>query len=335
MITDARALRQDHVPQELHHREGKIDEISSALKPVSNDDPGEDILIHGKSGTGKTTIAKYVLDHLKRETLDVEWGYTNCISNASKTDILYSLLRDTDRGADLRKEGTSASTFLDRLQEIDGQFVAILDEVDVVDDMTTLLSLYELSNVTMVLICVDEDRLFRDLDIRVDSRLRSAQKVELDPYDNDELADILWGRAEAGLEFGAINDKTINYIADIAAGDARLAIALLRQSARYVEDTDIEDRITVGVVNRIADDAKADIATRYVEKLSTHQRILYEIIADAGEISGGDLHSKYEHRATEPKGKSMRRKYLQSMSREDLIEKEGEGRGRRYRLIDH
>jgi Cdc6-like AAA superfamily ATPase len=335
MITDARALRQDYVPQELYHREGKISHISSALRPVSGADLGEDILIHGPSGTGKTTIAKFVLDQLKRETLDVEWGYTNCISNASKTDVLHSLLRDADRGADLRKEGTPASSFLDRFREFDGQFIAVLDEVDVVDDMTTVLSLYELSNVSMVLICVDEDELFRDLDVRVCSRLRSAEKVHLAKYSDAELTDILWGRVEAGLEFGAITDDTIKHIADLAAGDARLAIALLRRAAKHVVENPHEDQITRGVVRKIAADAKQEIATRYVEKLSTHQRLLYEIIADAGEIRSSDLHDRYEARATTRKAKSTRRQYLQSMCREGLIEAEGNGRGRTYRRVDY
>jgi Cdc6-like AAA superfamily ATPase len=232
MITDARALQQSSVPQDLQHREGQIDHLSSVLRPISPLDVGENAFIFGPSGTGKTTMAKYVAQQFEREALDVDWGYVNCISDASKASALYELVRDAGRGADLRREGTPTSTFLDRLRDLDGQFVAIVDEVYVLDDMSILLSLYDIEDVSMILVSLDENNLFAEFDERLKSRLRGAEKIVLEPYRQDEMVDILQGRVDAGLAPGSITDEAVEYVADLAAGDAHVGITPgRRQSA--------------------------------------------------------------------------------------------------------
>lgn len=332
MITDARALRKSYVPQELYHRDGQIDHLSSALRPITDGDQAEDAFIFGPAGTGKTTIAKYVLGELEREALDVEWGYVNCISEASKAAVLHELVRDAGCGADLRREGTPTSTFLDRLRGLDGQFVAVLDEVHVLDDMDTLLALYELDNLSMVLITLDEDRLFAEFDPRVESRLRGAPKITLDRYREREMVDILKGRVEAGLAPGSISKETIMHIADLAAGDARYAITLLRRAAKHVTEQD-GDTITVDVVERVTSEAEQDIRGSRVRNLSTHKRLLYDIIKAAGDIGASDLHAMYEARANDPKSKSARRRYLSSLADYDLITSSGNGRGKKYEFV--
>ncbi len=332
MITDARALRKSYVPSELHHRDGQIDHLSSALQPITDGDCGEDAFIFGPAGTGKTTIAKHVLQQLEVEALDFTWGYVNCISEASKAAVLHKLVRDAGCGADLRREGTPTTTFLNRLRDLDGQFVAVIDEVHVLDDMTTLLSLYELPNVSMVLITLDEDRLFSEFDTRVKSRLRGAVKLSLDKYAQDEMVDILKGRVEAGLAPGSISERTIEVIADLAAGDARYAITLLRRAAKQVTN-DGGRQITPAVVEDVTDKAEQDIRSNRIRDLSTHKRLLYNIIEDEENITASDLHAAYERRANDPKTKSTRRRYLTSLEDYDLIVSHGNGRGTRYESV--
>ncbi|MFC4451384.1 hypothetical protein [Halorussus aquaticus] len=61
--------------------------------------------------------------------------------------------------------------------------------------------------------------------------MRTATKIRLDKYQYGELVDIIRGHVEAGLRHGAADDTTIARIADLAAGDARFAIALLHRAA--------------------------------------------------------------------------------------------------------
>jgi Cdc6-like AAA superfamily ATPase len=331
MIQNARVLKEDWVPQELAHRDGHLQHLSAQLKPIAHGLGAETVIITGASGTGKTTIAKYIVRQLEQEVLGIRWGYVNCISESSMTSIIYSLVQDAGRANDLRKAGTPRAVLLDRLRDRDEHFVGIIDEVDVIDDEQTIQALWELPNVTLVLICVDEDDFFADLDSRVASRIRGAAKVSLEKYHHEELVDILWSRIDAGLASGVVEEEAVKYIADVAAGDARHAITLLRRAVRdAVEGGD--ETLSVGNVRPVQEDAREEIHERHVDTLGTHQRHLYEIIRDAEEIGASDLHARYEGRVSEPRVKSTRRKYLQSLERYELIESSGQGRGKRYQF---
>ena len=334
MIQNARALTTEHVPQELHHREEKIDHLSSVLQPLTDGLAGEHAIISGPSGTGKTTIAKYVVHQLQREALDVTSGYVNCISDSTKSAALHTLLRDAGRGADLRVEGTRASAFINRFREIDGQFVAIIDEVDILEDPLMLLSLYEVPHVSMLLVTVDEDDLFADLDSRVKSRIHGAARVELDRYSHQQMCDILSARVVNGLAPGVVERETVEYIADVAAGDARMGITLLRRTVKRAMVADRE-RITIEDVKASEESAREVIHERNVSTLSTHQRHLYEIIKDAGELTASELHDRYEARVGEPRAPGTRRRYIRGLERYKMVRSTGEGRGTRYEYIGY
>jgi len=88
---------------------------------------------------------------------------------------------------------------------MDDHFIAILDEVDVIEDDTIIHALHDLPDVTLILVAVSEDDLFTDLDSRVVSRLRGSAKVTLDKYSHAELCDILWGWIDAALRAGVVD----------------------------------------------------------------------------------------------------------------------------------
>jgi len=332
MITDARVLRDEFTPQELHHRGGVIDALSTAWGPVVEGRSAEHVTLHGPSGAGKSTIVEHSLRLLESETLDLRWGFVNCISQNTKAAVLHELVQDSGLGKGLQREGTHAATALDRLREYDGQFVAVLDEVDVLDDPMVTTSLYEIPNVAVVLICIDEDDFFAHADSRVKSRFQAAETITLQGYTHSQMKDILNGRIEHGLAASRVDDAAVDRIADLAAGDARRGITLLRRAATHVEDHDDVRELTADVVDAIRDDAAAEERTQRVRDLGTHLRLLYEIVQEAGRIDAGTLHARYEDQIADPRAESTRRKYLASLERYDLIEHVGTTRNREYRV---
>ncbi|WP_340101839.1 Cdc6/Cdc18 family protein [Salinibaculum salinum] len=337
MIRDARALEHQFVPQDLTHRDGQIDALASALSPITYGGIGENTLIDGPSGSGKTTLSKYVARKLDQERLDFSWGYVNCQSDPTPTAALHELIRTAGLGA-RRPEGTSRSYYFDRLRQYDGQIVTIIDEANVVTDPKLIHALVDIPGVTVICICVDDDDLIANSEVGpgTQSRLRSMMRMSLNSYSHQELLDILSYRVEHGLDGSRVDDEAIAAIADSAAGNARLAITHLRRAARYVMNEDSE-RLTRSVVEAVADDAQAAVRDLHVRSLGTHQRALYTIIRDAGSkgVTASDLHERYENRTQSPRSKSMRRRYLTSLQRYDLISQSGSGRGTRYKVVRH
>lgn len=64
--------------------------------------------------------------------------------------------------------------------------------------------------------------------------------------------------------------------------------------------------------------------------LRPDQRLLYEIIAENGEIRPGELYERYEEQASNPRSRRMVRNYLTKLCHYNLIEAKGENRGRTY-----
>lgn len=335
VISNARVLEQQFVPQDLHHREGQIDGLAAALEPIVQGSVGEHTLVVGPSGSGKTTLAKYVARRLARQRLDFDWGYVNCQSDPSPTAALHQLVRSA--GVDARRpEGTGRGYYFDRLSAHDGPLVTIVDEVNVITDPGLLHGLQETRGVTVVGVCIDDDDLLASTDLGpgTRSRLRSMRRLSLDPYTHDQLRDILAARVEHGLDGSRVTGEALDAIADVTAGNARLAITHLRRAAKTVRETD-RDRLTPAVVAAVADDARTAVHDRHVRSLGTHQRALYHIVreAAAGGIGAGALHDEYEKRVQNPRGRSMRRRYLDSLERYGLITQSGRGRGTTYRIV--
>jgi len=330
MITDARALRPEYVPRDLHHRDGQIDHLSSVLAP-SPLNRTEDICLFGPSGVGKTTIAKFVLGQLEREMLDLRWGYVNCMRDNSASAVLHEFAREVGIGSDLRREGTPRSVVIDRLRNRDEQFIAVLDEVTVLDE-EILLALYEVPNVSLICITIKEDQWMTSLGQAAASRMHSAATVRLDKYSHTELVDILNARVTHGLVSSRVDDNAVEYIADIAAGNARDGIALLRRAAAHVEENEMRE-MTTEVVDAISDDAQREVTQRKIRTLGTHQRLLFRIVRQAGEIDVGTLHARYEAQIDSPKSRTTRRRYLRSLKQYELIADEGNGRGKSYRSL--
>lgn len=331
MIRDARVLQEDFVPTEIQHRHSEMNQLSGALEPLLYDERPENAFLFGPTGAGKTCIARYSLEKLREQVLDVTVVYVNCWQDYSRFRVLHRVLDAVGTTLDIHRQSTPKDELVERLRDHDAApVVVILDEVDQLADKGVLYDLYTLPNFSMVMIANREVDLFAEMGDRINSRLRSSQRIQFGKYSQSELVSIVEGRVRQGLDPNAIADEQIEQIAATAEGDARVAIGILRAAARRVERDGLE-AISESTVREVVPETRDELKRSNIEKLNDDQTILYEIIEEAGEIDPGELYARYMGETSNPKTRRTVRNYLTKMRHYDLVMAEGEKRARTYR----
>ena len=70
IIKNRDVLRPTYVPEHLPHRDEQIKKIAMILAAALKGGTPSNLLLYGKTGTGKTAVAKYVLKHLKQKSVE-------------------------------------------------------------------------------------------------------------------------------------------------------------------------------------------------------------------------------------------------------------------------
>jgi cell division control protein 6 len=334
MIANARVLQEDFVPRDVEHRNAEVNRLSAALEPLLSGEPAETPLVFGPTGAGKTCVARYTVERLRERLLDVRTTYVNCWTDHTRFRVLYSLLDAVGQTVDVHRQSTPHDELLRRIRDRDGApFVVVLDEVDQLDDPDLLYELCGVAHLHPILIANREADFFAGLDERVQSRLRAGPRVQFDRYGLDELVAILESRVETGFEPGTVDRERLETIADAAAGDARVAIRVLRAAAREAEAAGAE-ALSDDHVRAAIPAARDAIKQRTVDALTPHQETLFELVDEAGEIAPGELYERYADAVAEPKSRRTVRKYLSKMDQYNLVDARGEKRGRTYAVVD-
>ncbi|SDR06771.1 Cdc6/Cdc18 family protein [Natronobacterium texcoconense] len=334
MIRDARVLRAGFVPREVEHRDAEVNHLSSVLEPITSGEPADTAIVTGPSGAGKTCISQFVTERLREAVLEVEATYVNCWRNYTRFRTLYQILDDIGKTIDIHRQSTPHDELIGRLQQYDGpRRVVILDEADQLEDPRVLYDLHSLSQFAIICIANREEDLFSRVDDRLVSRLRSSEHVRMDKYHDEQLYDILSARVRWGLEKDVITDDQLYRIADAAAGDARLAIGILR-SAASTADRENEERITDQIIRGAMNDARTQIQQKNIDSLTPHQRVVFDIVRDHGPLGPSEIHDRYAQEVDDPRTKRTIRSYLSKMVQYNLLEAEGTSRDREYTLLE-
>jgi len=332
MISNPHVLEEDFVPREVVHRDAEITMISEALDPLTKGQSPSPLFLYGPSGAGKTCLARYTGTQLANEVTGVRCIYLNCWMNYTRFKALYTILDEIGNAYDIHRQSTPLDELISRVEAHDWEnTVIILDEVDQLDEYDVLYTLYTVPNITLILIANTEHQLFVELPERIRSRLQSATRVHLEQYTMAELSEILAQRVKAGFHKDAISPQYIEVIADAAAGDARVALGILKHAAQKASASDSE-KITKEHIKGAVSDAHIEIRETHTEKLNPDQRVLYEIIEEHQVIDPAELYAEYQATVDDPKADRTVRKYLNKMAQYSLIEQKGEKRGRQYKI---
>ena len=314
---DREVLRPSYIPDVLPHREEQIRELARILVTALGGNRPSNVLLFGKTGTGKTACMKYIGKEIERADSGlnkVHFLYMNC----EVVDTQYGILQNIgnrfieDFEARIPFTGWSTERVYNILREkIDEEkrvIVIALDEVDQLvsksgDDVLYHLCRIndDLKNAKVSVIGISNDLRFMEfLDPRVKSSL-SEEKMVFPPYNAEQLKDILEQRSKLVLEPGALEPSVIPLCAALAAqehGDARRALDLLRVSAEMAERNQLSV-VTEADVVKAKNKIELDCITEAIRTLPIQSKlVLMGVFLNTergdGKLTTGDLYETYK-----------------------------------------
>lgn len=239
------------MPQHLPFRDEQITSVAQVLSPLLRASRPSNLLIYGKTGTGKTAATRHVISKLETASKNAGIQATFVYSNVRIAGTEYRVLADlaSQTGLSVPFTGLAVSEVLARLQsQIKNKklrTVFVLDEIDYLVKSYGDGLLYDLTTSSdaiapgfLSIIGISNDLQFKEeLGARVLSRL-SEEEIVFPPYSVSELTEILHERASFAFNSGAYTDAAINLCAALSGfehGDARRAVDLLRIAGEVAE----------------------------------------------------------------------------------------------------
>lgn len=312
---DREILRPSYIPDELPHRKEQINQLASILVTALRGDRPSNVLIFGKTGTGKTASVKYLgKEILKADEFNrVNYLYMNCEVVDTQYGVLQNIGNMVIDKFEERIPFTGWSTervyniLREKIDELNRVVIIVLDEIDKLVYKSSDDVLYNLSRINddlerskVSLIGISNDLKFTEfLDPRVRSRL-GEEKMVFSPYNAEQLRDILDQRSKLAFYPDVIDPGVPPLCSALAAqehGDARRALDLLRVAAEIAERNG-DDKVTEAHVYKAKNKIELDCVTEAIKTLPTQSKlVLMSIIINEergnGKLTTGELYETY------------------------------------------
>jgi len=282
---------EEYIPPNIPAREKQIEELRFCISPLQDGGKPVNAWLSGPPGVGKTSTCRYLQRQLESQT-SVAVVYVNCWENNTYFAVLDKMVRNLRI---LGAERLHTSFKLERLQKYlaKNRVILILDEIDQPERNERNSLLYNLStlpNVGIVAVCNTRYGLL-GLDQRIRSRLSPTQ-IDFAPYSEDDLAFILKQRATFALHPDSCDARMIRLAAELAEGDARIAIQTLKTAA-YLAEKQSEDSIAEKHIRSGHSSVKDLKKTYLLNKLTEHHRLLFDLLRERGPMMSGDFLKAY------------------------------------------
>ena len=310
-------LEINHLPDEgrIVGRDEEINSLANAVNPAIFGQSPSNVLIYGKTGTGKSLCAKHVSGRLvetaQDEGVEADFAYVDCAQDSTETQavqtIASTLNEPSETEVKIPDKGIATATYYRRLWNIlDQQYdvvIVILDEIDRLDGDDILMQLSrageagKIQNCKIGVVGVSNKIKYKEkqLSERVKSSLCEREFV-FPPYDAGQLNDIMAARRDAFRE-SVLEPGVISKAAALAArehGDARQAIDILRYAGEIAQSRGATT-VTEDYVVDARERAETDRFRELLRGSTPHSRYVLQaltILSLNGEESEG-------HRTTE------------------------------------
>jgi orc1/cdc6 family replication initiation protein len=317
-------LTEAFVPTRLLHREGQLRELERCLKPALRKKSIENVFLIGPSGTGKTTLAKWILEsHFKEIS-----AYVNCWKYKSSHEVLKEILLSFQIPVHGRESTGALVKKLENLLK-KKKIIVCLDEVDQLNNFNVLYILVR-NGCGLILASTHYHAL-----INLSSRIKSSlalTEIEFPAYKPDELFDILKDRVKFSFRPGTLKQELIKIVSIAAEGDARVGLEILRRAGKKAEDRGLQ-KVTIEEIKQAIKEARKTKVSFIVSKLSEHQRVIYEILARKKRMPSGLLYREYRKMVPKPVVDRAYRNYMKELVQLGLVKAEGAGRWKVYKIV--
>lgn len=265
---DLRYLKENYVPDEIFFRDKQINEIKTNLELYKKFGKGINLLITGRTGSGKTATLKYITNQYN--------GFCSYVSISENNKKSNYIIRSLS-GLNYKQNHNLMAYFLKDLNK--EPKALIIDEVDRCEDfnelMDTLNSIYRMTQIPIILLTNNLNflRLLRE-DVR---KTLNFEIITFNPYEVPELYQILDDRLKL-CEIEIENDKK-TIIAAISAnyGSSRLLLDIAYNCI-------IKDNFNAEFIKDKIKEFESEELKEYILKNinMTERRVLREILVIEG-----------------------------------------------------
>jgi cell division control protein 6 len=356
------ALSPEFIPDQLPFRESQIRQVAQILSPALHGSKPSNLLLYGKTGTGKTAVARLVVERLHAQ--DASKEIVTCYVNTRISSTEYRTLAKIAESLPLEKDkqipgtGLSIGTVLDRvfnaIKASKIHLILVLDEIDYLVNTYGDDVLYQFTRAgehvepgLLTLVGISNDLKFKDeLDPRVLSSLGEEELV-FPPYTTDELRAILATRATIAFKTGVVPDATLNLCAALAGsehGDARRAVDLLRVAGEIGEREGIH-QVTEDCIRKASERVESNRIEDALRSLPIQNKLVLLTASRFPDgTNTGDLYMAYEGLARRLGIEALTQRRVSGILAElDLlglleaavVSKGRRGRTKRIRLLIH
>ncbi len=286
LFADRNALLPEYLPRHLPFRNPQTNAVAEVLAPALHGSKPSNLLLYGKTGTGKTAVTKLILSKLQNQGVP---KLTTSYINTRIANTEYRVLAEFAANLNLKIPftGLSIGEVTDRIFRAirdNGTYtLLVLDEIDYLvsnygDDI-----LYEFTRAGerispgfLAIIGISNNLQFKEaLNPRV---LTSMGEEELifPPYTVEELRAILSDRSEIAFRPGVVLQSAVGLCAAMAGsehGDARRAVDLLR-IAGEVAEREGSQRIDEECIRKASQKAEHDRVEEALRSLPVQNKLI-------------------------------------------------------------